>query len=143
MDNIELRRATQLAKECPELNQLERELAWEPIAPPPVVHTFTPGLYARTIFLKAGTLCTSKIHKTEHQYIVSRGSCRVWIPGIGWEMIKAPYHGITKVGTRRALHILEDTIWTTFHPTMSTDLDEIENEIIEPHSIPIKPEELT
>lgn len=81
-------------------------------------------------------VCTSKIHKTEHQFIVSKGKAEVWVPGDGWQLIVAPYHGITKAGTRRALKIIEETIWTTFHPTDKTNLAEVEAELIEAHDIP-------
>ena len=83
-----------------------------------------------------GLLCTSKIHKTEHQYVVSKGVLKVWSEEMGWELIRAPFIGITKPGARRALHIIEDTVWTTFHPTTLTDLKEIEAALIEPHQIP-------
>jgi hypothetical protein len=53
----------------------------------------------------------------------------------GLQMIEAPFTGITKPGTRRVLLIVEDTIWTTFHPTQETDLAKIEADIIEPHTI--------
>ena len=97
----------------------------------PVHHLFTPGLYSREFHAPAGSVVTSKIHKTEHQYIVSSGYAKVWIDGVGWQEIRAPYRGITMPGTRRVLIVLEDLIWTTFHPTNLVDVDEIEREIIE------------
>lgn len=133
--------AAQLAKKSERMNELERELAKCPPVEHPETHRFTPGLYSRQIFLKAGIICTSKIHKTEHQFVVSQGKLKVWNEsnGIGgWQLIEAPYHGITKPGARRALHILEDTIWTTFHPTDKTDLRAIEDDLIEPHDIPVQ-----
>ena len=39
----------------------------------PSVHRFTQGLYIRETFMPAGTLLTSKIHKTEHPYTISKG----------------------------------------------------------------------
>jgi hypothetical protein len=78
-------------------------------------HKFTDGMYIREIFMPAGSLITSKIHKTEHPYIVSYGKVAVSIDGDDWDEITAPYTGITKPGTRRVLYILEDCIWTTFH----------------------------
>jgi hypothetical protein len=122
----------QLAKECDALNRLEADLAKCPPVDHPETHRFTPGLYSRQILLKAGILCTSKIHRTEHQFIISKGKCRIWSEEKGWETLQAPYHGITKPGTRRALHILEDVIFTTFHATTKTDLAEIEADLIEP-----------
>jgi hypothetical protein len=136
-DTLTVPTPAQLAKECRELNDLEAVMARSnPVAPPPLEHRFTPGLYSRTIFMPKGLLCTSKIHKTEHQYVVSKGVLEVWSEGKGWELMRAPFIGITKPGARRALRILEDTVWTTFHPTTLTDLKEIEAALIEPHEIP-------
>jgi len=123
------------AKRCQPLNDFEAALAKLPSAEPPVVHRFTPGLYSREILLKKGIQCTSKIHKTEHQFLVSKGLFEMWSEETGWVMIDArakPYHGVTKPGTRRAFKIHLDTYFTTFHPTTLTDLKEIEAALIEP-----------
>lgn len=94
------------------------------------MHQFAPGIYARTIFMPAGMVLTSKIHKTEHFFVVVKGSCLVIDSKGGKTLIEAPYLGRTLPWTKRALHILEDCIWTTFHPTNLTTVDEIEKEII-------------
>ena len=110
-------------------------------------HIFTDGMYIREIFMPAGSLITSKVHKTEHPYIVSYGKVAVSIDGNEWIEITAPYTNITKPGTRRVLYILEDCIWTTFHrvddmKSEYNDLNddekenivkEIEEKILEPH----------
>jgi hypothetical protein len=110
-------------------------------------HMFTDGMYIREIFMPAGSLITSKVHKTEHPYIVSYGKVAVSIDGNDWIEITAPYTNITKPGTRRVLYILEDCIWTTFHrvddmKSEYNDLNddekenivkEIEEKILEPH----------
>ena len=110
-------------------------------------HKFTDGMYIREIFMPAGSLITSKVHKTEHPYIVSYGKVAVSIDADEWYEITAPYTGITKQGTRRVLYILEDCIWTTFHriegmKSEYNDLSnekkesivkEIEEKILEPH----------
>jgi hypothetical protein len=99
----------------------------------PLQHRFTPGLYTREIFMPAGTLLTSKIHKTEHPYVVLTGRASVFIPGEGVEEVVAPHVGITKPGTRRVLLIHEDCRWVTFHPNPENleTVEEIEDEIIE------------
>lgn len=130
----------QEAKSCEPLNLLEQIIARCPTMEHEEVHRFTPGLYSRQIFLKAGNICTSNIHKTEHQFIISKGKCRIWDGMNGWQTYEAPHHGITYPGTRRALHILEDVIFTTFHVTDKTDLKEIEADLIEPHDIPQREE---
>jgi len=95
----------------------------------PLTHRFTDGMYIREIFMPAGTILTSKIHKTNHPFVVSKGKCMVY-DGNKIETITAPHTGITEPNTRRLLYIEEDTIWTTFHITDKTDVDEIEKEII-------------
>lgn len=82
----------------------------------PLVHRFTDGMYIREIFMPKGSLVTSEIHNTEHPYTISKGSVKVSIDGSQWEDLQAPYTGITKKGTRRVLFILEDCVWTTYHP---------------------------
>lgn len=113
----------------------------------PVKHIFTNGMYIREIFMPAGSLITSKIHKTEHPYTVSYGVVAVSIDGGDWDQITAPYTGITKPGTRRVLYVIEDCIWTTYHPMedMKSEFNDlnveeqekivnkIEEKILEPH----------
>ena len=99
----------------------------------PVEHTFLEGMYVRKITMKAGILCTSKIHKTRHPFLVVSGKAKVFDAAGGWQLIEGPYAGVTQPGTRRILEIVEDMIWYTFHATESTDLDEIEREVIHEH----------
>ena len=98
----------------------------------PVTNHFTPGLYCREIFMPAGAVVTSRIHRYRHPFVMSLGKCFVYMGGEepgAWRMLEAPYFGITEPGTRRFLYILEDTIWTTFHVTDKTDVDEIVRDI--------------
>ena len=128
----------ELAKRDEGVNQLEREIAKLPPVDMPVVHRFTRdaegrvNMYSRQIFMPAGTMLTSKIHRTQHQYVVSQGSAFVRDNEGTWNQIVAPFHGITEPGTRRALFIVQDCIWTTFHVVNTDDLKEIEEQLIEP-----------
>ena len=119
------------------IDNLEAELIQHPdeLIHGPLVHKFTDGMYIREIFMPAGSLWTSKIHKTEHPYVVSYGKAAVSIDATDWYEITAPYTGITTPGTRRILYIIEDCIWTTFHridgmKSEFNDLDEKEIEKI-------------
>lgn len=123
------------AKASETLNRLEPAIAALPRCEFTVVHRFTPGLYIREIFMRKGSIVASKIHKTEHPFVISKGDVSVWSDETGVERLAAPYTGITKPGTRRALMMHEDTIWTTFHPTKETDLEKLEAELIEPHAV--------
>lgn len=98
-----------------QIDELEAKMVeYEPVECP-LIHRFVPGMYIREIFMPAGSLITSQIHKTEHPFIVSAGSAYVKINDDEWELIEAPYTGITKPGTRRILYIEEDCVWTTIH----------------------------
>lgn len=94
------------------------------------IHDFCPGVYARSVFMPANTVLTSKIHKTQHFFVVSKGSCTVVNSHGEREFIEAPHLGVTMPGTKRALHIHEDCVWTTFHATQLTDVAEIERAIL-------------
>jgi hypothetical protein len=102
----------------------------------PLKHDFGHHLYVRKIIMPAGSKVTSRIHRYRHPYFVLFGKVKVWKDdGRGWEIIEAPFDGMTEPGTRRVLDVLEDTVWITVHynPTNTEDLDELEGWIIEPH----------
>jgi len=110
-----------------------------------IEHIFTPGLYLRKMFMPRNTILTSKIHNTEHPYIISLGIVKIWSQEFpnGVEII-APYTGITHKGTRRLILAYEDTFITTIHanPDNCQDMDKLEERIIKKHinkllSIPI------
>jgi hypothetical protein len=102
-----------------------------PLVDFPVIHRFTPGLYIREIFMPAGSVLTSKIHKTEHPFVILKGIVSVWTADRGTVTLKAPYTGITEPGTRRVLFVHEDTVWTTFHVGDEDAVEAIEERIIE------------
>lgn len=78
----------------------------------------TPGLYSRTLTMPTGMLCTSKIHKTNHQFIISKGAVTVYnVLDSETLFFEAGDHGITEIGTRRVLYVHEECRWTTFHVT--------------------------
>lgn len=95
----------------------------------PVKHSYGDGCYIREIFMPAGTLIVSKIHKSAHPYFVLKGKALVGTE-TGVVEITAPYWGMTLTGTKRALFIQEDMIWITVHVTKETELEKIEKEII-------------
>jgi hypothetical protein len=100
----------------------------------PLTHTFAPGSYARGICLPATALVVGKIHLHAHLNIVSKGLVTV-VTEFGRMQIDAREHPVTftsQPGTKRALYVHEETWWTTVHLTDSTDLAEIEREIIAP-----------
>lgn len=111
-----------------------------------IENIFAPGLYLRKMFMPRNSILTSKIHNTDHPYIMSLGIVKVWSQEYpdGVEII-APYHGITTKGTRRLILAYEDTFITTIHanPDNCQDMEILEERIIKKHtnkllSIPLK-----
>lgn len=102
---------------------LQHQLSKLPPADMPLVHRFTPGLYIREITMPAGTCVISRIHRTTHPFVVTRGRALVWSPQTGVLEIAAPHTGITVPGTQRVLLMLEETVWTTFHANPDDEQD--------------------
>jgi hypothetical protein len=90
---------------------------------PPVNHHFAPYMYAREIFMKAGDLVVGKIHNHSHVNNISKGRVLVTTE-FGSEELVAPYQFVSKAGTKRAVMVLEDCIWTTYHPQKKRDVSE-------------------
>jgi hypothetical protein len=88
--------------------------------------------------MPAGAVLTSRTHKYEHPFVISKGVVSVWSVEEGSVTYRAPHTGITKPGTRRVLVIHEDTIWTTFHVNEddAQDPDELVYELTEAHENP-------
>lgn len=95
----------------------------------PVEHRFSPGLYLRQVTMPAGAAVIGKIHSTEHFNIVLTGKCTV-ITAEGIEEITAPHTFISKAGVKKVVIVHEECIWQTTHVTESTDLEEIEKQVI-------------
>jgi hypothetical protein len=112
------------------VERLERILENAPQAECPVRHHFAPGMYAREMTIPAGVILTSAVHKTEHLCTVSAGRILVFMEGGAVEIV-APYTFVSKPGAKRAGYALETTVWTTYHPTTTTDLDKLAEELTE------------
>lgn len=93
-------------------------------------HYSVAGLYAREIFIPAGTLLTGKVHKAEHLNIVAQGEIIVWTEA-GMKRLYAPHVLPSFPGAKRVGLAITDTVWVTIHATDKTDPDEIEAELIE------------
>lgn len=97
----------------------------------PTSHFFADGMYCRFLPRPAGTLIVGKVHKNEHFYIVCCGTVRVTTDS-GVKDITGPQVIVSQPGTKRAVLALTDATCLTVHRTNLTDLDEIEEELIEP-----------
>jgi len=96
------------------------------------MHTFADGVYTRTVFMKAGSLITGKIHKLDHIVVIGQGSASVVSEEFGSQLIQAPMVFMSRPYVKRALFIHEDMVWTTVHknPDNIRDLDVLEEMLI-------------
>lgn len=96
----------------------------------PVKHHFAPGSYGREMTLPVGLVVVGKIHKHAHINVISKGRVQVFTEQEGVLELAAPCTFVSSPGTKRVVHVLEETVWTTVHVTDKTDLAEIEREVI-------------
>lgn len=99
---------------------LEEELKKSPQIECPLDHQFGEGFYMRTIRMCAApegfaSVITGRIHRHECANFLSEGRVIVSTE-YGRDEIVAPRHWISPAGTKRALIILKDAVWTTVHP---------------------------
>lgn len=92
-------------------------------------HFFGPGIYLRQFFLPAGCVVTGKIHKTQHLTIIAQGVC-AFAAGKDATIFEAPYVFLNKIGDKRAVYAIEDTIIMTVHATKETDVQKLEEQLV-------------
>lgn len=94
-----------------------------------VDNVIADGVLARTVLMPKGDIVIGEKHKEETINILIRGELKVWVNGEVLH-IKAPYMVKSKANTRKIAYIIEDTVWTSIHRVTSTNLDDIEDEVI-------------
>lgn len=95
----------------------------------PLTHSFADGMYIREIINPEGMLLVTKIHKKKHPFFLLEGSMSILTEN-GVKHVSAPHYGITEPGTKRIILTHSECKFVTVHLTDSTDLEEIEEEII-------------
>ena len=92
---------------------------------PEIITRCTPGLMSREMRMSAGEVVVSKVHLSEHQFVIAAGACYV-ASDTETVRLEAGHVGITKPGTQRVIAAATDLVWVTFHATDMTDPDEFE-----------------
>ena len=95
----------------------------------PTKSTFVGGCYIREIFMPAGQIITTKIHKKDHPFFVLSGKIIV-VSDKGKQEIVGPQHGITRAGTKRLINVIEDCVFITVHATDKLTVEEVTKEVI-------------
>lgn len=94
-------------------------------------HFFAPGLYARRVTCPAGAIIVTKLHKTEHFIFMLKGRVQV-VTEDGPVEIVAPCMFRNPIGIKRAVHVIEETVWINVmaNPDDLTDMNAIEDRYI-------------
>lgn len=122
-------------KKVPNLAQIDRlqaEMMNLPQADSMITeHYFSGGMYCRKLFRKAGTLIVGKVHKKDHFFMCVSGQIIAWSEK-GMKTLNPGDIIESKSGTKRVTLATVDSIGVTVHVTDKTDLNDIEQELIEP-----------
>lgn len=108
---------------------IERFILDCPQVETPTAHYFSPGIYAREMFIPAGTVLTGAVHKTVHlvQFV---GDITVLTDG-GMQRLTGRHTLTSKPGAKRVGYAHADTWCTGFFATDKTNIEELENELVE------------
>ena len=117
-----------------DINRLQREMSTMEQAELKTDHYFSEGMYCRKVFRPAGTLIVGKVHKKDHFFMCVAGEIIAWTEN-GMKNLYAGDIIESKQGTKRVTYAITDAIGITVHKTDKIDLDEIEQELIEPDEL--------
>ena len=95
----------------------------------PVTHHLDNGLYTREIFMPAGQLVVSFIHKQNHPSFFMEGEMSLLMDTGEVKRVKAPMVVHTEVGTQRVAYIHEDVRWACVYRTDATTIEAAEREV--------------
>lgn len=118
--------------EGPTREQIERLEAVMNMAPQidlQTRHYFAHGLYAREIFIPAGTVLTGAVHKSEHINVCC-GDITVWTED-GMRRLTGWHTMVSRAGAKRVGYAHSDTVWVTLHHTDKSELSDIESDLVE------------
>lgn len=115
-----------------QVEHLQRVMSALPQAEIPTSHLFADGVYVREMRCLADTTMVGKIHKREHFFMLVAGSMTLTGDGLAPRRVEAPFVCVGRPGTKRVVYAHTDCVVMNIHRTDSQDLDEIEEELIEP-----------
>ena len=96
------------------IQRLETQMLAGPQVTCAIRNLFTPGEYRREMTIPAGVTVVGAEHRHAHLNIISRGRVMVCTEDGNSELV-APCVFESAPGTKRVLHALEETVWTTVH----------------------------
>jgi hypothetical protein len=105
---------------------LENEILKHPQVELPLTHDFINGIYARSMFIPAGTVLTGAVHAFDCFSVMRYGDLIIYTED-GMREVHAGDMIPSGAGIKRAGYAITDTLITGFmaNPTNETDLDKL------------------
>jgi hypothetical protein len=113
----------------PEILQIEAQILKMPQVELPIEHYHINGVYARSMFIPAGTLLTGKIHNFESIAILAKGTIRI-TNGTESYVISEGHIMVDQPGVKRLGYAETDVVFITVHRTDNTEIEAIEDELV-------------
>lgn len=107
----------------------------------PVVHHFGPGVYLREVTIPAGTFVIGHAHKRSCLNIMLKGRLVLRSPDGDLREVSAPLIMTTGPG-RKVAFAIEDTVWQNIFATDETDVEKLEEMLVEKSGAFLEAEEL-
>ena len=109
-----------------EILALENEILRHPQVELPLTHDFIDGVYARSMFIRAGTVLTGAVHAFDCFSVIRYGDLIIYTED-GMKEVHAGDMIPSVAGVKRAGYAQTDTLITGFmaNPTNETDLDKL------------------
>lgn len=109
----------------PEILRIEQEILKMPQVELPIEHYQIDGVYARSMFIPAGTILTGKIHNFESIAILAKGRIRI-TNGTESYIISEGHIMVDKPGVKRLGYAETDVVFITVHKETTKELKDIE-----------------
>ena len=93
-------------------------------------HYFGPGIYIREVTMPAGTVVIGKPHRKEHMCVMLQGRMVVVLGDGTKQELVAPLTFVGSAG-RKVAYILETTVFQNILATDETDIDVLENMLVD------------
>ena len=93
-------------------------------------HYFGPNLYIREVTMPAGTVVIGKPHRKEHMCVMLQGRMVVVLGDGTKQELVAPLTFVGSAG-RKVAYILETTVFQNILATDETDIDVLENMLVD------------
>jgi quercetin dioxygenase-like cupin family protein len=113
-----------------QIGRLQEEVSKLPQTEPLTEHYFSNGMYCRKMTMPTGMLLVGKAHKQDHFFLITKGEVVAWTEN-GMKNLCAGDIIESKIGTKRVIYAITDSIVTNVHKSDKTDLDELEAELVE------------